>query len=292
MIFRKAILFFLILAVLIAFPISVFALGFETEEVYNSVFVIHSGQSLGSGFAVGKNYIITNAHVIDDVENVKVESYNGEIQDGTIVSIDNALDIAVIGISGVSFVPLEIADLQKISVGDNVYAIGAPNSLAYTLTKGIVSSKDRVAGGQKYIQTDAAINSGNSGGPLLNDDGAVVGVNSYKLSHSEGIGLAIPISTVVSFLENKKINVNDNYTESKNDNQPESQYINEKSTVDEIESTNSQPPALMIALAVGLTVSVLLNIILIIVLMYRKKKNVYSKIDASERTDFDIDILD
>lgn len=292
MIFRKAILFFLILAVLIAFPISAFALGFETEEVYNSVFVIHSGQSLGSGFAVGKNYIITNAHVIDDVENVKVESYNGEIQDGTIVSIDNALDIAVIGISGVSFVPLEIADLQKISVGDNVYAIGAPNSLAYTLTKGIVSSKDRVAGGQKYIQTDAAINSGNSGGPLLNDDGAVVGVNSYKLSHSEGIGLAIPISTVVSFLENKKINVNDNYTESKNDNQPESQYINEKSTVDEMEPTNSQPPALMIALAVGLTVSVLLNIILIIVLMYRKKKNVYSKIDASERTDFDIEILD
>lgn len=277
---------------LIAFPISVFALGFETEEIYNSVFVIHSGQSLGSGFAVGKNYIVTNAHVIDDVENVKVESYNGEIQDGTIVSIDNSLDIAVIGISGASFVPLEIADLQKISVGDNVYAIGAPNSLAYTLTKGIVSSKDRAAGGQKYIQTDAAINSGNSGGPLLNDDGAVVGVNSYKLSHSEGIGLAIPISTVVSFLENKKINVNDNYTESKNDNQPESQYINEKSTVDEIESTNSQPPAPMIALAVGLTVSVLLNIILIIVLMYRKKKNVYSKIDASERTDFDIEILD
>ena len=94
-----------------------------------------------------------------------------------------------------------------MQVGSDVYAIGAPESLAYTLTRGVLSAKDRKVGGRAYLQFDAAINSGNSGGPLLNDAGQVIGVITLKIDNAEGIGMAIPMSSVRDYLRFNGIEV-------------------------------------------------------------------------------------
>lgn len=281
-----------VLAMILDSSISAYAIGFDTEEVYNSVFVVYSGNSMGSGFAIGENCIITNAHVISNQYDVRIETYGGEIERAFIVSIDERIDIAVIGVSDASFTPLHVADLSTVNVGDDVYAIGAPNSLAFTLTKGVVSSKKRIVSRQKYIQTDAAINSGNSGGPLLNDAGEVIGVNSYKMSDSEGIGLAIPIDVVVSYLETGEIELN----ESGNVANPVVEEPATDSSINEpiSDDTSSGKPSsiTVIVLAICLAVSAALNISLIIILVFQKKKNQYIKTDPSERTDFDIEIIE
>ncbi len=87
-----------------------------------------------------------------------------------------------------------------MKTGDDIYAIGAPKGMAYTLTKGSVSAKERMIGKDPCIQIDAPINQGNSGDPLLNDAGEVLGMNTMKMSDSEGIGLAIPISRICDYL--------------------------------------------------------------------------------------------
>ena len=288
---RIAIILF-IPAMILASSLSAYAIGFDTEEVYNSVFVIYSGNSMGSGFAIGKNCIITNAHVINNQYDVIIETYGGEMKRAFIVALDERIDIAVIGVADATFTPLRVADLSTVSVGDDVYAIGAPNSLAFTLTKGVVSSKERLVSRQKFIQTDAAINTGNSGGPLLNDAGEVIGVNSYKMSDSEGIGLAIPIDVVVSFLETGEIELNEsgNVVEPVIEDPPADLPISEQPND---EGSMEKPSSVVtLVLAICLTISLALNIALIIILVFQKKKNQYVKTDPSERTDFDIEILD
>lgn len=274
-----------------------YAIGFDTEEVYNSVFVIYSGNSLGSGFAIGENCIITNAHVISDRYDVQVKTYSGEVQDAYVVMMDDRLDIAVLGVDGASYRPLQVADLSKISVGDDVFAIGAPNSLAFTLTKGVVSSKERYVNSQRYIQTDAAINSGNSGGPLLNDAGEVIGVNSYKMSDSEGLGLAIPIDVVVTYLETGELetDTHGNVVAPV----PEQPKL-ELPSVDQTDNAAVARYAAQLRLAeqkaailtVVLAASVFLNLILLIVLLVGRKKKLAVPPDPSERTDFDIELFD
>lgn len=281
-----------VLAMILASSLSAYAIGFDTEEVYNSVFVVYSGNSMGSGFAIGENCIITNAHVINNQYDVRIETYGGEIMRAFIVAMDERIDIAVIGVSDASFTPLRAADLTKVSIGDDVYSIGAPNSLAFTLTKGVVSSKERLVSRQKYIQTDAAINSGNSGGPLLNDAGEVIGVNSYKMSDSEGIGLAIPIDVVVSYLETGEIELNENGNVVSPVVEEPTSDVSTGESLSEGDSSSKPSSTAMIVLAVSLAVSVALNIALIVILVYQKKKNQYVKADPSERTDFDIEIID
>ena len=290
--FKRIAIILFVLATILASSLSAYAIGFDTEEVYNSVFVIYSGNSMGSGFAIGENCIITNAHVINNQYDVIIETYGGEMKRAFIVALDERIDIAVIGVADATFTPLRVADLSTVSVGDDVYAIGAPNSLAFTLTKGVVSSKERLVSRQKFIQTDAAINTGNSGGPLLNDAGEVIGVNSYKMSDSEGIGLAIPIDVVVSFLETGEIELNEsgNVVEPVIEDPPADLPISEQPND---EGSMEKPPSVVtLVLAICLTISLALNIALIIILVFQKKKNQYVKTDPSERTDFDIEILD
>lgn len=290
--FKRIAIILFVLAMILASSLFAYAIGFDTEEVYNSVFVVYSGNSMGSGFAIGENCIITNAHVISNQYDVRIETYGGEMKRAFIVALDERIDIAVIGVADVLFTPLRVADLSSVSVGDDVYAIGAPNSLAFTLTKGVVSSKERLVSRQKFIQTDAAINTGNSGGPLLNDAGEVIGVNSYKMSDAEGIGLAIPIDVVVSFLETGEIELNEsgNVIETVIEDSPTDLPISEQPTD---EGSMEKPSSVVtLVLAICLTISVTLNIALIIILVFQKKKNQYVKTDPSERTDFDIEILD
>lgn len=287
---KKLVMFALGLAIILASTISVYAMSFNAEDSYNSIFVIKSGNSLGSGFSFGENCIITNAHVITDPLSVSITTYSGETEKAFVVAIDADLDIAVLGVNGISYTPLIPSDYVKMSIGDDVYAVGAPNSMAYTLTKGCLSAKERQVGEHSYIQTDAAINSGNSGGPLLDDSGNVIGVNSYKMSDTEGIGLAIPISTVTSFLRSNNIAI---------DNNGNAGSVVEEQTQDTISSSSEEQPSNSVAksqiniiLLVGLAISIVLNIVLIIIIVFQKKKDINIEYNPSERTDFDIDILE
>lgn len=210
---KRIIAILVVVGILFANCLQVYAINFEFGEVSKSVFVIVSGDltgddvSLGSGFAVDEQHIVTNAHVITNQLYIAIGSYSetaeyniGDIYPATLVSIDTALDIAVLKVDGVKLTPLKMADANTIKEGDDVYAIGAPEGLPYTLTKGTVSSKLRVIDGVEFVQTDAAINPGNSGGPLLNNDGKVIGVNTLKSTISENIGFAIRIDTVIDYI--------------------------------------------------------------------------------------------
>jgi putative serine protease PepD len=162
----------------------------------------------GSGFVIDtEGHIVTNAHVVDGAESVSVRFWNGKTYDATVVGTDPSTDLAVIDVDAPTSIlsPLSLGDSSDLEVGDNVVAIGSPFGLEQTVTAGIVSALHRQMTSPNgftiddSIQTDAAINHGNSGGPLLNADGRVVGVNSQIESDSggsDGVGFAIPSQTV------------------------------------------------------------------------------------------------
>jgi len=163
----------------------------------------------GSGFVVDKQGdVVTNAHVVDGARSIKVTFADGSTAAGKVLGTDAATDLAVVrvaGIAGAKLHPLTLGESGGVDVGDGVLAIGSPFGLSETLTTGIVSALDRTItspsgatiGGA--IQTDASINHGNSGGPLIDAAGHVVGVNAQIESDSggnDGIGFAIPSDTV------------------------------------------------------------------------------------------------
>jgi len=156
-------------------------------------------RSLGSGFIIDrKGYIVTNNHVIDGADEIKVRLANEKEFDAKIIGRDPNTDLALIKIKDASdLAPLKLGDSDKLTVGSWVVAIGSPFGLEQTVTAGIVSAKGRVIGNGPYddfIQTDASINPGNSGGPLLNMNGEVVGINTAIVAQGQGIGFAIPIN--------------------------------------------------------------------------------------------------
>ena len=168
----------------------------------------------GSGFVISSNattsYILTNYHVIDGVSDIKVFFADGKSYDATLVGGEQENDIAVLKIDAGDLQTVTLGDSDALNVGQEVYAIGNPlGELTFTFTGGYVSAKDRsvtMSDGtvMNMLQTDTAINSGNSGGPLFNEYGQVIGIVSAKLSSSgssseatvEGLGFAIPINDV------------------------------------------------------------------------------------------------
>ncbi|HML59371.1 DegQ family serine endoprotease [Solidesulfovibrio sp.] len=158
----------------------------------------HKQRSMGSGFVISPDgYIVTNNHVIDNADEVKVQFKNNEKPlAAKIVGRDPETDLALLKIDGKSNLPyLEFGDSGKIKVGEWVLAIGNPFGLENTVTLGIVSAKGRIIGAgpfDNFIQTDASINPGNSGGPLIDLDGKVIGINTAIVASGQGIGFAIP----------------------------------------------------------------------------------------------------
>jgi serine protease Do len=156
----------------------------------------------GSGFIVSDDgYILTNNHLVGDADKVLVKVEENSEVEAKVIGTDPDSDVAVIKIDTKGLTHLELADSDKLEVGEWVVAIGNPFRLSQTVTAGIVSAKGRsgfsLAAFEDYIQTDAAINPGNSGGPLLNLDGKVIGINTFIISQSGGymgIGFAIPIN--------------------------------------------------------------------------------------------------
>ena len=166
-------------------------------------------QSLGSGFFTDhKGYIVTNNHVIEGADQIRVKLSNGKEFDAHVVGRDPKTDLALIKIKASDdFVPLIMGDSDALQVGTWVMAIGSPFGLEQTVTAGIVSAKGRTIGAGPYddfIQTDASINPGNSGGPLLNMKGEVVGINTAIIPNGQGIGFAIPINLAEGIIEQLK----------------------------------------------------------------------------------------
>jgi len=156
-------------------------------------------RGVGSGFIMSRDgYIVTNNHVVEDADQIKVKLANGKEYDGKIVGRDPKTDLALVKIDGASDLhPLPLGNSDELKVGSWVVAVGSPFGLEQTVTAGIVSAKGRVIGSGPYdnfIQTDASINPGNSGGPLINTKGEVVGINTAILAQGKGIGFAIPVN--------------------------------------------------------------------------------------------------
>jgi serine protease Do len=161
-------------------------------------------KSLGSGVIVSPDgYIITNNHVVEKSDDIKVTLVDRRTFKGTIVGADPKTDIAILKIDAGSLMTLKWGDSDKLQVGEFVLAIGSPYGLSNTVTMGIISAVGRanvgIADYEDFIQTDAAINPGNSGGPLVNIQGELIGINTAIFSRTggyQGIGFAVPSNMV------------------------------------------------------------------------------------------------
>jgi serine protease Do len=180
---------------------------FDHEQPFHDFFERFFGEemprefkqpSLGSGFIIDKEgYVVTNNHVIEDADQIKVKLGDDKEFDARVVGRDPSTDIALLKIQSARDLPVvRLGDSAQLKIGQWVVAIGSPFGLERTVTAGIVSAKGRVIGSGPYddfIQTDASINPGNSGGPLINMKGEVVGINTAIVASGQGIGFAIPI---------------------------------------------------------------------------------------------------
>ena len=170
----------------------------------------HREQTLGSGVIVsarGNDYVLTNNHVIANAADIQVLLYDGRIAKARLVGSDRETDLAVLKIDASNLPVIHMADPDQLRPGDVVLAIGNPFGLNQTVTMGIVSAIGRQlnsSSAEDFIQTDAAINLGNSGGALVNAEGELVGINTLligKAAGAEGIGFAIPVTTAKKVLD-------------------------------------------------------------------------------------------
>jgi S1-C subfamily serine protease len=173
-----------------------------------------SGTAIGSGVIVSSNgYILTNAHVVNGATSLSVKTTAGTTYDATVVKVSSDHDLALIKVDATGLPAASIGSSASIKVGQTAVAIGSPlGQYTDTVTEGIVSGLNRdiqvadpssrtVVNLTGLIQTDAAINEGNSGGPLLNAAGQVVGINTAMASSAEGLGFATPIDAAASLLQ-------------------------------------------------------------------------------------------
>jgi serine protease DegS len=165
--------------------------------------------SLGSGVVVrADGYILTNAHVIDDADEILVAFFDGQTAPAQIIGVDPETDLAVIRADATGLQPVQVGSSDEARVGDIVLAIGNPFGIGQTVSMGIVSAKGRyglsTSPYEDFLQTDAAINPGNSGGALIDVRGRLLGINSLFYSQtggSQGIGFAVPVKLALTVLE-------------------------------------------------------------------------------------------
>ncbi len=163
------------------------------EDVIKSVVTIRTDISQGTGFIINKNgYVVTNYHVMKDAQSAGIFTYDGNIHEVNFIGYNENLDIALLKIEG-TYNSLTLADSDNAQIGEKVIAIGNPLGIQFSVSEGIISNlhQEGPSGIKAYIQTDAALNPGNSGGPLINKKGEVIGINNFKISGTEGIGFAL-----------------------------------------------------------------------------------------------------
>ena len=184
----------------------------KTEVIATNIFgQMVQGASAGSGFVIsGDGYILTNAHVVEDANAIKVAFSNGKEYNAKLVGIEEENDVAILKIDSTDkFKPVVLGDSSKMTIGEEVLAVGNPlGELTFSMTKGIVSALDREIQLDTFtsinmFQVDCAVNQGNSGGPICNTNGEVIGITNMKLVDNsvEGMGFAIPIEEAVEVAE-------------------------------------------------------------------------------------------
>ena len=169
-------------------------IDYAIKKVVN-VKTLHSA---GAGFFVdSRGYIVANYHILNGETSIEVQTFDGETYNAEIIGKDVETDLLLLKIPGV-FDKLELADSDEIEIGEKVIAIGNPLGLSFTVTEGIVSGLKRegMNGLDVYVQTDVTLNPGNSGGPLINQDGKVIGINNFKVSNAESLGFALESNVI------------------------------------------------------------------------------------------------
>ena len=173
------------------------------QDAVKSVVTVATPNSLGSGFVIGDGtYVVTNYHVIENnLEEITVRTYQRDLLIAELLGFDEERDVALLKIAD-NYPVLELADSDKLQPGNKVIAIGNPLGLSFTVTDGIVSAVHREGpnGLEEYIQIDVSLNLGNSGGPLLNTAGEVVGINNFKIGNAESLGFALEINPTKSLI--------------------------------------------------------------------------------------------
>jgi serine protease Do len=181
----------------------------SVRMLQDQLFRVFPVEGVGSGVVIDeKGYILTNNHVIDDAERLKVTLTDGRVLRGRVAGSDEVTDLAVIKVEAEQPLPVaELGNSDDLKAGQIVVAIGNPFGLTGgpAVTAGIISSLNRSiqarSGVLDLIQTDAAINPGNSGGPLVNTKGEVIAINTANMPYAQGIGFAVPINTAKSILK-------------------------------------------------------------------------------------------
>ena len=195
-----------LLIVPIAFGQTALTTAQIAKRVAPSVVVIQgktdSGNVLGSGFIVSKDgKIATNLHVIRDMKTASVQLANGKMFGSvSVLATDERRDLAIVQIAGFDLPALDLGDSDAITIGEPLIIVGSPRGLEGTVTAGILSSVRDSGEGFKVLQTDAAVNPGNSGGPLVNNKGHAIGVVSFQLRSTQGLNFAVPINYVQRLL--------------------------------------------------------------------------------------------
>lgn len=163
------------------------------EDVIKSVVTIRTDTSQGTGFIISEDgYLVTNAHVLVGGRQVSTITYNQDVSSAELIGYSGELDVALLKISG-NFNAIELANSDDVQIGEKVIAIGNPLGLQFSVSEGIVSAVNRpgLTDIKAYIQTDAALNPGNSGGPLINKQGEAIGINNFKVGGGESLGFAL-----------------------------------------------------------------------------------------------------
>ena len=186
--------------------------GITTLETQQFLFEERDVEGVGSGVIINSDgYILTNSHVIADgnAKEIKVLLYDGTTLDGKVLWSDRALDLAVVKVNGSNLPSADLGNSEDLEIGEVAIAIGNPLGLEFqrSVTSGIISGLNRAVRVDQntimdnLIQTDASINRGNSGGPLLNSKGEVIGINTAKINSAEGLGFSIPINIAKPIVE-------------------------------------------------------------------------------------------
>ena len=181
------------------------------EEAIKSVVTIRTDIGQGTGFIIHKEgYVVTNAHVLAGGSIVQAITSEQELIDALFIGYDIDFDIVLLKIPG-NYEPLLLDDSDDVQIGEKVIAIGNPLGLQFSVSQGIVSAihREGINGVEAYIQTDAPLNPGNSGGPLINKQGKVIGINNFKIGNSESLGFALEsnyIKDVVNQIAQQELN--------------------------------------------------------------------------------------
>ncbi len=169
------------------------------ESVQEAAVSLSTNSSRGSGVVVAPDTVVTNYHLVRGASTVTVRTNDGRNHTLQVGTTAPDRDLALLR-GDLDVAPITLGNMSDVVTGQAVIAIGNPEGFGFTVTEGIISARERSFPEGTYIQTDVPINSGSSGGPLINSDGELVGINTFKIRDSESLGFAIPVSAVKSLL--------------------------------------------------------------------------------------------